>query len=84
MGLRNHSQCVCSSCDLASVLIYLVATYSNLENHPRLIRARQHKSVPRIQLDSKTGLPIVDGEKVLLPSHRRVEVIQESEEDPGG
>lgn len=38
------------------------ATYSNLENHPRLIRARQAKSVPKIKLDRKTGLPIVDGQ----------------------
>lgn len=34
------------------------ATYSNLENHPRLIRVRDAKSVPKIKLDPKTGLPI--------------------------
>ena len=35
------------------------ATYSKLENHPRLIRVRDAKAVPKIRLDSKTGLPIV-------------------------
>lgn len=33
------------------------ATYSNLENHPRLIRARDNKLVPKIILDPRTGLP---------------------------
>ncbi|KAF9270796.1 Low temperature viability protein [Marasmius fiardii PR-910] len=35
----------------------ILTTYSNLENHPRLIRARNFKPVPKIQLDPKTGLP---------------------------
>ena len=39
---------------------YLVkATYSNLENHPRLIRARDTQKATKIQLDPKTGLPFV-------------------------
>ena len=38
----------------------LVATYSNLENHPRLIRAREAKKTVKIKLDPKTGLPIVE------------------------
>ncbi|OBZ68534.1 Protein LTV1 [Grifola frondosa] len=38
----------------------ILTTYSNLENHPRLIRARQDKTVPRIRLDPKTGLPSVE------------------------
>ncbi|RPD82109.1 LTV-domain-containing protein [Lentinus tigrinus ALCF2SS1-7] len=37
----------------------ILTTYSNLENHPRLIRARNDKSVPKIRLDPKTGLPSV-------------------------
>ncbi|KAI0718882.1 Low temperature viability protein-domain-containing protein [Cerioporus squamosus] len=37
----------------------ILTTYSNLENHPRLIRARSDKSVPKIRLDPKTGLPSV-------------------------
>jgi len=36
-----------------------IATYSNLENHPRLIRARDSKPVPKIRLDPKTGLPSI-------------------------
>lgn len=38
----------------------ILTTYSNLENHPRLIRARRDKPVPKIRLDSKTGLPTVE------------------------
>lgn len=41
--------------------IFILATYSNLENHPRIIRAREAKPVARIQLDPKTGLPNVAG-----------------------
>ncbi|KAH7107124.1 Low temperature viability protein [Auriculariales sp. MPI-PUGE-AT-0066] len=37
----------------------ILSTYSNLENHPRLIRARAEKPVPTIRLDPKTGLPTV-------------------------
>jgi protein LTV1 len=39
----------------------LTATYTNLENHPRLIRARdlETKGIPKIKLDPRTGLPFV-------------------------
>ncbi|KAK7058613.1 Protein ltv1 [Paramarasmius palmivorus] len=37
----------------------ILTTYSNLENHPRLIRARESKPVPKIQLNPKTGLPSI-------------------------
>ncbi|KAL4251522.1 LTV1 family protein [Abortiporus biennis] len=37
----------------------ILTTYSNLENHPRLIRAKQLRAVPKILLDPKTGLPFV-------------------------
>ncbi|KAF8910048.1 Low temperature viability protein-domain-containing protein [Gymnopilus junonius] len=37
----------------------ILTTYTNLENHPRLIRARDSKPVPKIVLDRKTGLPSV-------------------------
>ncbi|TFY83434.1 hypothetical protein EWM64_g587 [Hericium alpestre] len=37
----------------------VLTTHTNLENHPRLIRARDSKPVPRIRLDPKTGLPTV-------------------------
>ncbi|EJD52187.1 Low temperature viability protein [Auricularia subglabra TFB-10046 SS5] len=37
----------------------ILSTYTNIENHPRLIRARAEKPVPKIKLDPKTGLPSV-------------------------
>ncbi|KDQ14015.1 hypothetical protein BOTBODRAFT_145898 [Botryobasidium botryosum FD-172 SS1] len=40
----------------------ILSTYTNLENHPRLIRAREKERVVKIRLDPRTGLPIVDGE----------------------
>ncbi|CAE6536188.1 unnamed protein product [Rhizoctonia solani] len=40
----------------------ILSTYSNLENHPRLIVARDRRPVPRIQLHPKTGLPSVTGD----------------------
>jgi hypothetical protein len=33
------------------------ATYSNLENHPRLIRMRESKPDSKIRLDHRTGFP---------------------------
>lgn len=39
------------------------ATFSNLENHPRVIKARNSKPVPKIRLDPKTGLPSVVEDK---------------------
>ena len=60
--------------------IYL-ATYSNLENHPRLIRARQAKSVPKIELDPKTGLPLVDGKKYSVKGKQIVTIEEEEEEE---
>ncbi|OSX67023.1 hypothetical protein POSPLADRAFT_1129065 [Postia placenta MAD-698-R-SB12] len=46
----------------------ILTTYSNLENHPRLIKSRQDKPVPKIRLDPKTGLPVVLGKQ---PASRR-------------
>ncbi|KAI0049300.1 Low temperature viability protein [Auriscalpium vulgare] len=37
----------------------VLTTHTNLENHPRLIRARQSRPVPQIHLDRRTGLPSV-------------------------
>ncbi|KAJ7146221.1 Low temperature viability protein-domain-containing protein [Mycena epipterygia] len=38
----------------------ILTTYSNLENHPRLIRTRDPKKpIPKIHLDPRTGLPSV-------------------------
>lgn len=58
------------------------ATYSNLENHPRMIQARDGKPVPKIKLDSRTGLPTVgDRTKTRAPAS---EVISGSEEEDSG
>ncbi|KAJ3721927.1 Low temperature viability protein-domain-containing protein [Lentinula raphanica] len=38
----------------------ILTTYTNLENHPRVIRIQKSKPVPKIRLDPKTGLPSVD------------------------
>ncbi|KAF8640432.1 hypothetical protein AX17_000097 [Amanita inopinata Kibby_2008] len=35
----------------------ILSTFSNLENHPRLIRARNDKTTPKVYLDPKTGFP---------------------------
>ncbi|KAG8960886.1 hypothetical protein FRC00_013895 [Tulasnella sp. 408] len=40
----------------------ILSTYSNLENHPRIIRARDTRKVRKIRLDAKTGLPVVEEE----------------------
>ncbi len=39
------------------------ATFSNLENHPRVIKARNSKPIPQIRLDPKTGLPSIVEDK---------------------
>jgi protein LTV1 len=58
------------------------ATYSNLENHPRLIRARDNKPVPKITVDPRTGLPDVLGQpNAKLTKGRRPPVDSISEED---
>ncbi|KAI0830773.1 LTV-domain-containing protein [Trametes gibbosa] len=55
----------------------ILTTYSNLENHPRLIKARNSRSVPKIRLDPKTGLPSVVQEQ----SARRQPRAESSETD---
>ncbi|KAL5534023.1 hypothetical protein ACEPAG_483 [Sanghuangporus baumii] len=35
----------------------ILSTYSNLENHPKLIRARDATKAPKIQLNRSTGIP---------------------------
>ncbi|CAE7225111.1 unnamed protein product [Rhizoctonia solani] len=41
----------------------ILSTYSNMDNHPRLILARDRRPVPRIQLHPQTGLPSVTGDR---------------------
>ncbi|KAH9065872.1 LTV-domain-containing protein [Lactarius vividus] len=38
----------------------VLTTYTNLENHPRLIEACAAQKGPRIRLDPKTGFPLVE------------------------
>ncbi|KAF8079061.1 Low temperature viability protein-domain-containing protein [Lyophyllum atratum] len=65
----------------------VLTTYSNLENHPRLIRARDPKPVPKIHLDPKTGLPtVVDPLQKTQPkvkSGRGRVAYEESDDDSG-
>jgi len=57
--------------------MHFAATYSNLENHPRLIRVRDTKMVPKIRLNPKTGLPTV----VNPPSRKKLEDLSEDEDE---
>ncbi|KZT55421.1 LTV-domain-containing protein [Calocera cornea HHB12733] len=47
----------------------ILSTYSNLENHPRVISARADvgRGVKRIRLDTRTGLPTVEEEEGAEP-----------------
>ncbi|KAH7906472.1 Low temperature viability protein-domain-containing protein [Hygrophoropsis aurantiaca] len=63
----------------------ILSTYSNLENHPRLIRVRDSRPVPKIKLDPRTGLPSVDGDTSsnpkLLKDRRIMHDLAEEQED---
>ena len=43
----------------AILILTSTGTYSNLENHPKLIRARDATKATRIVLDPNTGMPTV-------------------------
>lgn len=62
MGLRDDSQYVPLewSNPLNRIQTSYTATYSNLENHPRIIRVANSKPTPKISLDPKTGFPLVN------------------------
>jgi protein LTV1 len=47
-----------------SLIVFLKATYTNLENHPRLIRAREKPNVSKIRLDPKTGIPFTESNSI--------------------
>jgi protein LTV1 len=49
-------------------LIVSQATYTNLENHPRLIKAREKQRVSKIRLDSKTGFPLIENNSIPKPN----------------
>lgn len=62
----------------------VLTTYSNLENHPRVIRARALKPVPKITLDPKTGLPTVNSDRQAAESRKgrqRLQAVAEDEQD---
>ncbi|CAL1694244.1 unnamed protein product [Somion occarium] len=59
----------------------ILTTYSNLENHPRLIRAREERAVPKIRLDRKTGLPFVEDEPIHRRSMQKKPVISDDEDE---
>lgn len=40
------------------------ATYTNLENHPRLIKAREGQRVSKIRLDPKMGFPLIESNSI--------------------
>ncbi|KAF9786725.1 Low temperature viability protein-domain-containing protein [Thelephora terrestris] len=56
----------------------ILTTYSNLENHPRLIRARDAKAISKIRLHPKTGLPTTTKVTPL-----KMEDLSEEDEDDG-
>jgi len=63
----------------------ILTTYTSLENHPRLIRARDSKPVPKVQLDHKTGLPSsisLSRPKELIDGGKLVHASLESNEPP--
>jgi len=55
----------------------ILTTYSNLENHPRLIRVREAKAVQKIKLDPKTGLPT----PINLAPRKKMEDLSEDDGD---
>ncbi|KAG0707564.1 Low temperature viability protein-domain-containing protein [Suillus ampliporus] len=65
----------------------VLTTFSNLENHPRVIRARTSKPVPIIKLDPKTGLPSLNGDHQAAETrkgHHELHSVAEEEEDSRG
>ena len=63
MGLRDEFESVWFGLTICKTSQRRIsATYSNLENHPRLIRAREVKPTSKIRLNPKSGLPsVTDG-----------------------
>ncbi|KAF8841929.1 LTV-domain-containing protein [Paxillus ammoniavirescens] len=58
----------------------ILTTYSNLENHPRIIRARTSKPVPRIKLDPRTGLPSAKTDEMGDKGHQKLDTLGEAEQ----
>ncbi|KAI0323075.1 LTV-domain-containing protein [Amylostereum chailletii] len=49
----------------------VLTTHTNIENHPRLIRARESNPVPKIRLDPRTGLPTISSTPTVKAPKRR-------------
>ena len=47
------------------------ATYTNLENHPRLIKAREGQRVSKIRLDPRTGFPLIENNSISRANNTR-------------
>ncbi|KAH8997431.1 LTV-domain-containing protein [Lactarius akahatsu] len=58
----------------------VLTTYTNLENHPRLIKVCEAQKGPRIRLDPKTGFPLVESNPTLTPERN---VSQPKAPNPG-
>ncbi|KAI9444930.1 LTV-domain-containing protein [Lactarius indigo] len=58
----------------------VLTTYTNLENHPRLIKACEARKGPRIRLDPKTGFPLVESNPTPAPERN---VPQSKTSNPG-
>ena len=58
-----------------------LATYSNLENHPRFLRLKQKPSTKRIVLDRKTGLPSIVEKATPTPDLQEHGADSEEDED---
>ncbi|KAI5475775.1 low temperature viability protein [Pseudohyphozyma bogoriensis] len=62
----------------------VLSTYSNVSNHPRMLRMRdlKEKKPAKIEIDEKTGFPLVDGEHMgPKKRNRRHDAIEEEDED---
>ncbi|EJD03733.1 Low temperature viability protein [Fomitiporia mediterranea MF3/22] len=51
----------------------ILSTYSNLENHPKLIRVRNTEKVPKIHLDPKIGVPSLKSDEDKKSSQADIE-----------
>lgn len=57
-------------------------TYSNVSNHPRLLRVRESGPRPaRIRIDEKTGFPVVEGGEEKKPEEEEDEEMDEESDD---
>lgn len=61
----------------------VLSTYSNLSNHPRMLRLRDVRGPKpaKITIDPKTGFPLVDGKSVLEPRGEDDTIMEEEDEE---